>query len=383
MSADGASGASAMSGARGPSGAGVAGTGAPGAGSGSAPAGLSYRDAGVDLDAAAATKRSFSELVRSTHGPDVLSRIGGFGGIMRAPAAGADAALVASADGVGTKLRVAQMAGVHDTVGRDLVNHCVDDILVEGARPLFFLDYIGMGVLQPGVAEALVAGCAAACRANDCALLGGETAQMPDFYGPDEYDLAGFIVGVAPAAPARRPGAHRVRAGDVLVGLASDGYHTNGYSLLRRLFFDRLGWDLETVVPDLGVPLREMLLAVHRSYLRPVLPLVEAGRVHALAHITGGGIPENLVRVIPEGLQARVQRSTWEVPLEFEVVARLGDVAEDEMYRTFNMGVGMILVVSPDDEPGMVEQLRAAGEDAWGLGIVEAGSPGAERVVLL
>ncbi len=350
---------------------------------GAAAAGLTYRAAGVDLDAATAAKRTIGELVRATHGPDVLSRIGGFGGIMRAPAAGADAALVASADGVGTKLRVAQMAGVHDTVGRDLVNHCVDDILVEGARPLFFHDDIGMGVLEPGVAEALVAGCAAACRANDCALLGGETAQMPDFYGPDEYDLAGFIVGVAPADPAQRPGAHRVRPGDVLVGLASSGYHTNGYSLLRRLFFDRLGWELETVVPDLGLPLRELLLAVHRSYLRPVLPLIEAGRVHALAHITGGGIPENLARVIPEGLQARVQRSTWASPLEFELVARLGEVAEDEMYRTFNMGVGMILVVAPAEEPGVVAQLRAAGEDAWGLGIVEAGSPGAERVVLL
>jgi len=345
--------------------------------------GLSYRAAGVDLDAAAAVKRSFGELVRSTHGPDVLSRLGGFGGIIRAPAAGADAALVASADGVGTKLRVAQMAGVHDTVGQDLVNHCVNDILVEGARPLFFLDYIGMGVLEPGVAEALVAGCAIACRANGCALLGGETAQMPDFYGPDEYDLAGFIVGVAPADAEQRPGAHRVRPGDVLVGIASAGFHTNGYSLLRRLFFDRLGWDVGTSVPELGRPLAEVLLAIHRSYLRPVLPLIEAGRLHALAHITGGGIPENLARVIPEGLVARVQRSTWETPLEFELVARRGEVAEDEMYRTFNMGVGMILVVSPDVEPGVVEQLRAAGEDAWGLGIVQAGSPGAERVVLL
>jgi phosphoribosylformylglycinamidine cyclo-ligase len=345
--------------------------------------GLSYRDAGVDREAALAAKRFIGEVVRRTHGPDVLSRVGGFGGIFRAPAEGAAAALVASADGVGTKLRVAQMAGIHDTVGQDLVNHCVDDILVEGARPLFFLDYIGMGQLAPGVIEALVLGMADACRQNGCALLGGETAQMPDFYGADEYDLAGFIVGVAPAEPERRPGSHRVRPGDVLVGLASDGFHTNGYSLLRHLFFDRLGWTLETELPDVGKPIGEVLLTVHRSYLRPLLPLVEAGRVRALAHITGGGIPENLARVIPDELQARVQRSTWEMPPEFEAVMRLGGVAEDEMYRTFNMGVGMILVVSPEDELDVVERLRAAGEDAWGLGIVQARHAGEDRVKLL
>src|SRR5512146_161165 len=344
--------------------------------------GLSYRDAGVDLDKAVAAKRLIGELVRSTHGPDVLSRIGGFGGIMRAPAEGAEAALVASADGVGTKLRVAQMAGIHDTVGQDLVNHCVDDILVEGARPLFFLDYIGLGKLESGVAEAIVAGVAARCRDNGCALLGGETAQMPDFYDPDEYDLAGFIVGVAPADADKRPGAHRVTAGDVLVGLASDGFHTNGYSLLRKLFFERLGWGLDTLVPDVGVPLGEMLLAIHRSYLKPVLPLIEGGQVKALAHITGGGLPENLARVIPAGLEARVQRSSWAVPPQFKTVMHLGDVAEDEMYRTFNMGVGLVLVVAPGDEPGVIERLRAAGEDAWGLGIVEAATAGAERVTL-
>ncbi len=347
------------------------------------PHGLSYREAGVDLDKAVAAKKLIGDLVRSTHGPDVLSRIGGFGGIMRAPAEGADAALVASADGVGTKLKVAQMAGIHDTVGRDLVNHCVNDILVEGARPLFFLDYIGLGKLESGVAEAIVAGVAAGCRENGCALLGGETAQMPDFYEPDEYDLAGFIVGVAPADASKRPGAHRVAAGDVLVGLASDGFHTNGYSLLRKLFFERLGWGLDTIVVDVGIPLGEMLLAVHRSYLKPVLPLIQEGRVRALAHITGGGLPENLARVIPPGLQARVQRSTWEVPPEFEAVQQLGDVAEDEMYRTFNMGVGLVLVVAPADELEVIERLRAAGEDAWGLGIVQTATSDADRVKLL
>ncbi|HEX9108427.1 MAG TPA: AIR synthase-related protein, partial [Longimicrobiales bacterium] len=198
-----------------------------------------------------------------------------------------------------------------------------------------------------------------------------------------EYDLAGFIVGVAPADASKRPGAHRVKAGQVLVGLASDGFHTNGYSLLRKLFFERLGYGLDTIVPGVGVPLGEMLLAVHRSYLKPVLPLIQEGRVQALAHITGGGLPENLARVIPAGVQARVQRSTWEVPPEFEAVKELGQVAEDEMYRTFNMGVGLVLVVAPEDELQVVERLRAAGEDAWGLGIVQAASPEAERVKLL
>ncbi|HEX9105747.1 MAG TPA: phosphoribosylformylglycinamidine cyclo-ligase, partial [Longimicrobiales bacterium] len=287
------------------------------------------------------------------------------------------------ADGVGTKLKVAQMAGIHDTVGRDLVNHCVDDILVEGARPLFFLDYIGMGQLERGVVEALVAGMADACRQNSLALIGGETAEMPDFYDPGEYDLAGFIVGVAPADPERRPGAHRVRAGDVLVGVASDGFHTNGYSLLRRLFFDRMGLGLQDEFPDVGLPLGDVLLKVHRSYLKSVLPLIEQGKIRALAHITGGGIPENLARVIPDGLAARVQRSTWEMPQEFFGVMRAGEIDEDEMYRTFNMGVGMILVVAPEDELGVVDQLRGAGEDAWGLGIVQASPAGAERVALL
>ncbi len=355
----------------------------PRAGRSTSSAGISYRDAGVDREAAGVAKRFIGELVRGTHGPDVLSKIGGFGGIIRAPAEGGQAALVASADGVGTKLRVAQMAGIHDTVGQDLVNHCVDDILVEGARPFFFLDYIGLGRLESGVVEALVAGMAEACRANGLALLGGETAEMPDFYEPGEYDLAGFIVGVAPADPEKRPGAHRVRAGDVLVGVASDGFHTNGYSLLRRLFFDRMELGLDSEFPDLGLPIGEVLLKVHRSYLKSLLPLIEDGRVRALAHITGGGIPENLARVIPDGLVARVQRSTWEMPQEFFGVMRAGDIEEDEMYRTFNMGVGMILAVAPEHELGVVDQLRGAGEDAWGLGVVQAVSPGSPRVQLL
>ncbi|HEX6941202.1 MAG TPA: phosphoribosylformylglycinamidine cyclo-ligase [Longimicrobiales bacterium] len=340
--------------------------------------GLSYRDAGVDRDVAARAKRRIAELVRSTEIAGVVSEPGAFGGIFRVPEGLRRPALVASADGVGTKLKVAMMAGRHDTVGRDLVNHCVDDILVEGARPLFFLDYIGMGRLEAGVTEQLVAGVAAGCRENGCALLGGETAEMPDFYAPGEYDLAGFIVGVVEEE--QRPGKHRVRAGDALVALASNGFHTNGYSLVRRVLFDRLGLGIDDEFPDLGESIADVLLQVHRSYLKPVLPLVEAGKVHALAHITGGGIPENLARVIPDGLEARVQRSTWMMPPEFHSIMRHGGVSEDEMYRTFNMGVGMVLIVPPGETAEVVERLRADGEDAWVAGVV---GNGARRVTLL
>lgn len=341
-------------------------------------AGLSYREAGVDREAAARAKRRIADLVRSTVVPGVLSEPGSFGGLFRVPAGFQSPALVASADGVGTKLKVAIRAGRHDTVGHDLVNHCVDDILVEGARPLFFLDYIGMGRLEEGTAEALVAGVAAGCRENGCALLGGETAEMPDFYAPGEYDLAGFIVGVVEEA--KRPGAHRVRAGDRLVALPSNGFHTNGYSLLRRILFDRLGLEVDDPFPGLEESVADVLLRVHRSYLKPLLPLLEEERLHALAHITGGGIPENLARVIPPGLEARVDRSTWEVPPEFVAVMRHGGVAEEEMFRTFNMGVGMLLVVGAEEAAEVVERLRRSGEQAWIAGTVERGD---RRVVLV
>jgi phosphoribosylformylglycinamidine cyclo-ligase len=342
---------------------------------------LSYRAAGVDREVAERAKDRIGKLVESTRIDGVLSKVGSFGGLFRLPSGLSSPVLVASADGVGTKLKVAMRAGRHDTVGHDLVNHCVNDILVEGARPLFFLDYIGMGTLDDGVVEALVEGAARGCRENGCALLGGETAEMPDFYDPGEYDLAGFIVGVVEEEG--RPGAHRVEAGDVLVGLASSGFHTNGYSLLRKLVFERLGLDLDDPFPGSGDPVGDVLLRVHRSYLGPVLPLVADGRIRSLAHITGGGIPGNLNRSIPAGLQARVQTSTWPLPPEFEGVREAGEIEEAEMYRTFNMGVGMILVVSPGDGNGVVERLRAAGEDAWVMGQVQERRGDGEAVELL
>jgi phosphoribosylformylglycinamidine cyclo-ligase len=336
---------------------------------------LTYRVAGVDRDAAGRAKDRIAGLVESTRTAGVLSRTGSFGGVFSAPAR-AGRALVASADGVGTKLQVAILAQRHDTVGRDLVNHCADDILVEGARPLFFLDYIATGELHEGVVEDVVRGVAAGCRENDCALLGGETAEMPDFYAAGDYDRAGFIVGEAAAEG--RPGPDRVSAGDALIGVASDGFHTNGYSLLRKLLFGRLGLGVDDPFPDSDDSIADVLLRVHRSYVGSVLPLVD--ECNALAHITGGGLLENLDRSLPADLEARVRLGSWPVPQEFGTVARLAGLEDDEMFRTFNMGVGLVLVVAGQDADGLVKRLGAAGEAAWIIGDV---GPGEGRVALV
>jgi phosphoribosylformylglycinamidine cyclo-ligase len=334
--------------------------------------GLSYGDAGVDREVAARAKQRISELVESTRTADVVSRAGGFGGLFRVPSGFDSPVMVSSADGVGTKLKVAMKADRHDTVGIDLVNHCVNDILVEGARPLFFLDYIGMGRLEQRIVVELVEGLARGCRENGCVLLGGETAEMPDFYDPGEYDLAGFIVGMVDEHA--RPGAHRVAAGDVLIGLASSGFHTNGYSLLRRLLFERLRLGVDERYPDSSESVADVLLRPHRSYLGPLLPLIADGTAHALSHITGGGIPENLVRVLPADVDAVIDRGSWRVPPEFAAVQRHGMISDEEMFLTFNMGVGMIVVVAPDAADGAVGRLREAGEDAWVIGTVKRGA---------
>jgi phosphoribosylformylglycinamidine cyclo-ligase len=262
-------------------------------------------------------------------------------------------------------------------VGTDLVNHCVNDILVEGARPLYFLDYIGMGRLEAGTIEQIVDGVARGCKENECALLGGETAEMPDFYRPGEYDLAGFIVGIVEEEG--RPGPLRVHAGDLLLGLASSGFHTNGYSLLRRLLFDDLRLDLHDAFPGTDESVGDVLLRTHRSYRRSLLPLISEGRIHALAHITGGGIPENLERVLPDGMRARVERARWTPPPEFLAVMDAGRIAREEMDRTFNMGIGMIAIVPPAVETAVVRALSDAGETVWTIGAVE---PGAREVIL-
>ncbi|HEX2091064.1 MAG TPA: phosphoribosylformylglycinamidine cyclo-ligase, partial [Longimicrobiaceae bacterium] len=267
--------------------------------------GLSYRDAGVDIDAAQRAMRGVAELVRSTATPDTLSELGSFGGLYRLPGDVRRPVLVASTDGVGTKLKVAFLAGRHGTVGEDLVNHCVNDILVQGARPLFFLDYVGVGRLEPGTVETVVGGVARGCRANGCALLGGETAEMPDFYAPGEYDIAGTIVGVVEED--RVIDGSAIRVGDAIVALASSGLHTNGYSLARRVVFGRIGLGVDDPFPGEEESVAEVLLRVHRSYLRPLRPLVERGEVRGLAHITGGGLTDNVPRVLPEKLDARIK----------------------------------------------------------------------------
>ncbi len=336
----------------------------------------SYREAGVDLAAADRAKDRLKALVDSTRDANTLSELGAFGGLYAVPE-GVDApVLVSSADGVGTKLKAAFMTGRHDTVGQDLVNHCVNDILVQGARALFFLDYLATGRMDESVVTDVVTGVALACRENGCALLGGETAQMPDFYAEDEYDLAGFIVGIAP-----RGGiidGTSIEAGNVLVGLRSSGLHTNGYTLARRIVFDRMGLGVDDAFPELDRSVGDVLLDVHRSYARQLLPLVRDGVVRGLVHNTGGGLPGNLPRVLPGGLGAVVERSSWAPGPLFDVLREGGGVDRDEMYRVFNMGAGMVLVLAPDRVDGVMERLRDAGESPWVMGeieAVEAGDP--------
>lgn len=339
--------------------------------------GLSYRDAGVDIDAAERAMGGIASMLRSTRTPGTLSDLGSFGGLFRVPAGYRSPVLVASTDGVGTKLKLAFLTGRHGTVGEDLVNHCVNDILVQGARPLFFLDYIGMGRLEPGTVEELVGGIARGCVANGCALLGGETAEMPDFYAVGEYDLAGTVVGIVEEELLLDGSA--VTSGDVLIGLASSGLHTNGYSLARRVVLERMGLSPDDPFPGEEETVGDVLLRVHRSYLRSLLPLVEARRIRALAHVTGGGLIDNLPRVLPVNLDARIDTTSWEVPGVFEVLQREGGVERKEMFRAFNMGVGMVAVVERREADAVIEALGAAGEKAWLIGEVV---PGSRSVVL-
>lgn len=333
--------------------------------------GLDYRSAGVNLEAADDAKGRIKRLVESTFTAGARGAFGGFGGMFRVPAGATAPLLVASADGVGTKLKVAIDAGRHDTVGHCLVNHCVNDILVQGAEPLFFLDYVAFGRLDPVAVEGVVAGVAAGCRENGASLLGGETAEMPGLYTPPDYDLAGFIVGWVEEAEVL--GSDRVRAGDVCVALASSGLHTNGYSLARKVVFDTMGLGVDDPFPgEGGATVADALLRVHRSYL-PALRGVRT-RVHAMAHITGGGLPGNLNRALPPTLDAVVDTSTWQVPNLFRVLAEGGKVATDEMFRAFNMGVGMVVICSPDVAPAVEAAAAQAGVPAWTCGRIVPGT---------
>jgi len=303
-----------------------------------------YAAAGVDIAGGDNAKGRIQALAKTTFSRNVLANLGGFGGLFqldlkRFP----EPVLVSSADGVGTKLKLAFELGIHNTVGADLVNHCVNDIAVQGATPLFFLDYLATGRLAPKIIEQVVTGIAAACRENGCALIGGETAQMPGFYSDGEYDLAGTIIG-AVNRPQLITGSGIV-PGDVLLGLPSTGLHTNGYSLARKLFFEVAGYKVKQRIPALKAQAGAVLMATHRSYLKPMQALVKAGVVAGMAHITGGGITENLPRILPKGINAEVRHGSWPVLPVFGHLQELGAVAEDEMFRTFNMGVGLICVI--------------------------------------
>jgi phosphoribosylformylglycinamidine cyclo-ligase len=329
---------------------------------------VDYRRSGVDIDAGNEAVRRIKSLARTTYTPAVLSGVGAFGGLFALDGGVKDPVLVASADGVGTKLKVAFLAGVHDTIGVDIVNHCVNDILVQGARPLFFLDYLASARLAPAVVEQVVTGIAQACRDNRCALLGGETAEMPGFYAEGEYDIAGFIVGVVPRA--NLIDGSRIVRGDVLLALPSSGLHTNGYSLARAIVFQHLKLRVDSVVSELGETVGRALLRPHRSYLPAVGPLLDGGRLKGMAHITGGGIVENLPRTLPEGLTFTIDRGSWTIPPLFTWLQGAGQVPDSEMFRAFNMGVGLVLVCGPGDAPDMLEELRAGGEAPWVIGEV-------------
>jgi phosphoribosylformylglycinamidine cyclo-ligase len=336
--------------------------------------GIDYRQSGVDIDAGNEVVRRIRDLARATYTPGVLSGVGSFGGLFRMDPSVREPVLVASADGVGTKLKVAFMAGVHDTIGVDLVNHCVNDILVQGASPLFFLDYLATGRLAPDVAEQIVRGMAAACRDNGCALLGGETAEMPGFYADGEYDVAGFIVGVVERA--RIVDGRDVVRGDALIALPSSGLHTNGYSLARKIAFDALGLRVDSHVAELGTTVGEAFLRPHRSYLRVISPLLKLGGdgglilIKGMAHITGGGITENLPRTLPEGMTFELRRDSWVVPPIFTWLQRAGGISDAEMLRAFNMGVGLVIVCATERAEDVLRSLQAAGEAAWVIGEV-------------
>jgi phosphoribosylformylglycinamidine cyclo-ligase len=342
---------------------------------------MDYKQSGVDVDAGKEVVRRIRTLAQGTFNPAVLSEIGSFGGLFALDRLGvSDPVLVASADGVGTKLRLAFMTGIHDTIGVDLVNHCVNDILVQGARPLFFLDYLATGRLDPDVAVQIVDGLARACRENGCALLGGETAEMPGFYADGEYDVAGFIVGAV--ARARVIDGRSIRAGDRLIGLASSGLHTNGYSLARRIVFEVCGLKPDSHVPELAAPIAQALLVPHRSYLPSIRSLFDSkpGIVKGMAHITGGGITDNLPRILPSGLQAVIDRRAWDVPPIFSWMQRAGGVPREDMYRTFNMGIGLILACSASDEAALLGMLTAAGEAPRTIGEIRSGGSGVHYV---
>lgn len=336
---------------------------------------LTYADAGVSFEAEAKAMQRTKGIMETTYRSEVMSNVGSFGGLF-ALGKYKQPILVSSTDSVGTKLKVAFKANKHDTVAFDIVSHCGNDIVVQGAEPLFFLDYIGVGKLEPLVFEQIIIGLASGCREIGCALIGGETAELPGFYAPGEYDLVGTIVGVV-ERDALITG-ENIAPGDKLIGLEATGLHTNGYSLARNILFDRCNYNVDAYLPELSLTVGEELLKTHKNYVKSILKLRDVCEVKGIAHITGGGLPGNLKRILPEGCRAVIQKQSWEVPPIFKLLQREGNVEEAEMYQVFNMGVGMVLVLAPDSVAAASELLNASGEAAFLLGDVVSGDKGVE-----
>jgi phosphoribosylformylglycinamidine cyclo-ligase len=338
---------------------------------------LSYADAGVSFEAEAEAIKRLKGLVRTTYRPEVLSDVGSFGGLFALKAYD-EPVLVSSTDSVGTKLKVAFKVSRHDTVGFDIVAHCGNDIVVQGAEPLFFLDYIGINKVVPAVIEQVIEGLASGCREIGCALIGGEIAELSDLYAIGEYDLVGTIVGVVEKKDVIT--GSTIAPGDKLIGLGSAGLHTNGFSLARRILFERCNYNVDTYLPELSETVGDALLASHKSYVKSVLALREVCEVKGLAHITGGGLPANVLRILPDGCVAYIQKGTWEIPSIFPFLQTKGDVEEEEMYKVFNMGVGIVVVLSPDDVDAALSSLDASGESTYLIGEVVAGEKGVQGV---
>ncbi len=338
---------------------------------------LTYAEAGVSFEAEAEAIARLKSLAQSTYRPEVLSDVGNFGGLFALQNYAAPV-LVSSTDSVGTKLKIAFKVGRHDTVGFDIVAHCGNDIVVQGAEPLFFLDYIGISEVVPAVIEGIVTGLTEGCKEIGCALIGGEIAELPDLYKPGEYDLVGTIVGAVEKADTIT--GERIAPGDHLLGLAAAGIHTNGFSLVRRILFDRCNYDVGTYLPDLSMTVGDALLVCHKSYVSSILSLRGVCDIKGLAHITGGGLPGNVVRILPDRCTAHIQDGTWEVLPIFRFLQARGDVEPAEMYRVFNMGIGMVVVVGADAADNAVAALEGAGETVYRIGEVRAGEKGVQGV---
>jgi phosphoribosylformylglycinamidine cyclo-ligase len=343
---------------------------------------ITYKDAGVDIEAGNSFVNMIKPLVKSTFRPEVMAEIGGFGGLFSLNASKyKNPVLVSGTDGVGTKLKIAFMADRHETVGIDLVAMCVNDIIVQGAEPLFFLDYLATGRLLPEKAAQIVKGIAEGCRQAGCALIGGETAEMPGFYADGEYDVAGFTVGVVDRE--NIIDGSSIAVGNRLIGIASSGLHSNGFSLVRKLVFERLGLSIDSPFPGTGRTVAEELLIPTRIYVRSMMNLLKDFKINGIAHITGGGLLENVPRILPRGCQALIQLDTWERPSLFNILQEAGNVERDEMYRAFNMGIGMVLAVTDNDAEDIIDRLKGLGDQAWTIGEIIACTEGLECVHLV